>query len=280
MTQCRFHILRAGHCYHPAAMAKKGASLCATEFPALAGLILHPTEGAVLFDTGYDPAFFRATQPMPERLYRWATPVTLRSGEAAVDQLRHFGLAADDVRTIVISHFHGDHVAGLHAFTKARLICSRHGADQLTKPGRFNRVRQGLLAGLAPHNLHTLAVFFEDKPKLALGGDWAPFTTGVDIFGDASLIAVPLPGHCIGHWGLILSDVEGRPVFLIGDAAWSSAAVRDSIPPPRITTALLGHTETYRTTLRALTTLQHRNTDVLIAPSHCPEIAALAHTPS
>ena len=81
MTGCELHILRAGACYHPAGMARKGAGLCPAEFPALVALILHPTEGAVLFDTGYDPAFFAATESVPERFYRWMTPVKLGAGE-------------------------------------------------------------------------------------------------------------------------------------------------------------------------------------------------------
>lgn len=278
MTECRLHILKAGLCYHPEAMARRGASLCPTEFPALAGLIVHPSEGPILFDTGYDPAFFTATDSFPERLYRWATPVTLKEGHAVADQLRRHGFEPSDVRNVVISHFHGDHVAGLHAFPNARFFCSEHGAKQLSSYSRFGRVRRGLLAGLAPAELNQRARFFEQMPPTQLGSDMKPFEAGVDLFGDGSLIAVNLPGHCIGHWGLVI-NTDGRKSFLVGDAAWSSAAVRDNVPPPRITTALLGHTDTYRRTLADLHSLQSRNTDVLIAPSHCQEIAALADPP-
>ena len=278
MTTCQLHILKAGLCYHPAAMARRGASLCPTEFPALAGLIIHPSEGPVLFDTGYDPAFFVATQPFPERLYRWATPVTLKEGHAVVDQLARHAFKPNDVRNIVVSHFHGDHVAGLHAFPNARLFCSEQGARQLKRFGRFGRVRRGLLASLAPSEMQTRARFFEAMAATTLSSDMQPFETGADLFGDGSLIAVNLPGHCIGHWGLII-NTDGRKSFLVGDAAWSSAAVRDNVPPPRLTTALLGHTDTYRRTLLDLHNLQTRNNEVLIAPSHCQEIATMADSP-
>jgi len=279
MKPCRFHVLQAGLCYHPAGMARRGAGMCPTEFPALAGLIIHPSEGAILFDTGYDPAFFTATEPMPERLYRWATPVQLKEGHSAADQLKRYGLTPDDVRHIVISHFHGDHIAGLHAFPDARLYCSRAGAEQLRHGTRFSRVRQGLLATLAPAELNERALFFEDLPSAPLGGELRPFETGADLLGDGNLLAVPLPGHCVGHWGLLIRDNGGRKTFLIGDAAWSSGAVRDDVPPPRITTALLGDTKTYRQTLHQLHALQARNSDILLAPSHCPEIAAMADLP-
>jgi len=279
MTQCRFHVLKAGLCYHPAGMARRGAGLCPAEFPALAGLIIHPSEGAILFDTGYDPAFFAATQTMPERLYRWATPVELKEGHSAADQLQRFGLSPNDVRSVVISHFHGDHIAGLHAFPKAQLFCARAGLDQLAQLGRFSRVRRGLLSALAPAELQQRARFFEDLPLVTLSRDMKPFETGADLFGDGSLIAIQLPGHCAGHWGMLIRDDQGRNVFLVGDAAWSTGAVRDNVPPPRLTTALLGDTKTYRGTLHDLHALLTRNRDVLIAPSHCPEIAAMAVTP-
>lgn len=275
MSICKLHILKAGFCYHPAAMARRGASLCAVEFPALAGLILHPSEGAILFDTGYDPAFFTATDPMPERLYRWTTPVQLEQGQAVADQIAAFGMKPSDVRHVFISHFHGDHVAGLHAFPDARLFCARSGAEQLASFGRFGRVRRGLLTSLVPDDLPTRVQFLEDMTPMALGSDLKPFEAGIDLFGDRSLLAVNLPGHCVGHWGLLVRT-DGGWNFLVGDAAWSSAAVRDNVPPPRLTTALLGHTQTYRKTLSDLHALQQRNGEILIAPSHCPEIAARA----
>ncbi len=276
MTGCELHILRAGACYHPAGMARRGAGLCPAEFPALVGLILHPTEGAILFDTGYDPAFFTATRAMPERLYRWVTPVKLKDGEAVSMQLVRFGLQPRDVRAVVVSHFHGDHVAGLHAFPQARIFCSRFGAAEVARPGRFARVRRGVLASLAPADMGARTTFFEELAFVSAGADLAPFETGADLFGDGALIAINLPGHCPGHWGLAVCDPDGRRTFMVGDAAWSIGAVRDNAPPPRLTTSLLGDTKVYRETLLALNILYRRNSDISLLPSHCPEAAAIA----
>lgn len=276
MSGCRVHILRAGACYHPAGMARKGAGLCPAEFPALVALVLHPVEGAILFDTGYDPAFFAATEPLPERFYRWMTPVKLGHGEAVSDQLAGFGLRPEDIRAVVVSHFHGDHVAGLHAFPRARVFCSRYGIAEVARPGRFARVRRGVLASLTPPDMDKRATFFEELPFVSTEAELAPFDTGADLFGDASLLAINLPGHCPGHWGLAIRGEDGRRTFMIGDAAWSRGAVRDNVPPPRLTTSLLGDTRVYRETLLALNQLHHRNGELLLVPSHCPEAAKLA----
>lgn len=272
MKRCRVHILRAGSCSHPAVMTRHDAGLPPAVFPALAALIIHPDEGPMLFDTGYDPAFFAATEPFPERLYRWTTPVSLKPGDAVADQLPAFGFAAEDIRAVVVSHFHGDHIAGLSRFPNARIVCARAGLAQVHLRGRVSRVRRGVLAALAPADIDARAVFFEDRPQLALGPDMAPFETGADLLGDGSLLAVQLPGHCPGHWGLLVRQSDDRTRFLIADAAWSSGAVRDNAPPPRLTTALLGETGPYRGTLNAMHRLWARNPELLVTPSHCGEV--------
>lgn len=272
MRRCRVHILRAGACSHPEVMTRRDGSLKPVVFPALAALILHPEEGAILFDTGYDPAFFAATRTWPEVLYRWATPVDLPFGQAVVDQLPRFGVRPEDVTAVVVSHFHGDHVAGLHRFPNARIFCARAGLEQVRRKGRFARVRQGVLAGLVPGDVDARATFFEDRPQVALGPDLSPFEIGADLLGDGSLLAVHLPGHCPGHWGLVVREADDRTRFLIADAAWSSGQVRDDMPPPRLTTALLGDTGPYRSTLNALHRLWTRNPELVLTPSHCGEV--------
>ncbi|MBX7249881.1 MAG: MBL fold metallo-hydrolase [Caulobacteraceae bacterium] len=276
MTRCRVRILRAGACRHPAFMARRGAGLNPVVFPSLVGLIEHPLEGPILFDTGYDPAFLRATEPFPERFYRWATPVELDPREPASAQVRRLGHAPEDITAVVISHFHGDHVAGLHAFPRARLFCARAGLAQVRGGDRLGRVRRGVLAGLAPADVEARARYFEDLSRTTLPPALAPFDSGADLFGDGSLVAVELPGHCPGHWGLAVRREDDALEFFVADAAWSTAAVREAAPPPAFTTAVLGETAPYRETFARLHQLWAANPDLTLTPSHCPEAAARA----
>jgi glyoxylase-like metal-dependent hydrolase (beta-lactamase superfamily II) len=237
-------------------------------------LLVHPQEGAILFDTGYDPAFLAATNPFPERLYRWLTPVALRAGQEAAAQCQALGIAPDDVRHIVLSHFHADHMAGTHAFPKARIHCGRAGFEDACKGGRISRVRKGVLSALIPPDFASRASFFEEGQRVALPGSLAPFETGVDVLGDGALIAIELPGHCPGHWGMLINDGQFGPHFLIADAAWSLDAVRRNVPPPAVSTAFLGNTGRTRETLFRLHQLWSRNPDIRLTPYHCPERAA------
>ena len=155
---------------------------------------------------------------------------------------------------------------------------ARAGLAQVQRNGRVDRVRRGVLAALAPADIAARAVFFEDRPQVPLGPDMAPFETGADLLGDGALLAVQLPGHCPGHWGLLVRQSDDRTRFLIADAAWSSGAVRDDAPPPRLTTALLGATGPYRGTLNALHQLWARTPELLITPSHCGEVEVEVET--
>lgn len=242
-------------------------------FPALSGVFLHPDEGAIMFDTGYDPAFFDATRSFPERLYRWLTPPTISSELSASQQLTRLGLSPMDVQWIILSHFHGDHIAGLHAFPRARIVCAKRGLEAARHGSDWRAVRSGILRRLIPSDIDERSVFFEDRPRVSLASAFRPFEQGADIFDDGSLVAIELPGHCPGHWGLAAKGDDDRLHFLAADAAWSSRAIRENRPPPRLTTAFLGSTGAYRQTLEQLHQLSINSSEVLITPSHCYERA-------
>ncbi len=274
MREVTVHVMASGWCRHPEAMTLRDGSWRSTEFPALPTLLMHPIEGPVLFDTGYAPAFTEVTRALPERFYRWLTPMQLPPGHDAASRCRELGVSPEDVRHIVLSHFHADHVAGLKAFGNAAVHCARAGFVDALRGGRFRSVCNGVLRGLLPVDLPARAQFFEDRPRVALPRDLHPFKEGADLLGDGSLLAVELPGHCPGHWGLLVADRTRGLHFLVADAAWSLDAITRNVPPPAFTTAFLGTTKSARQTLAALHSLRKDNADVLITPYHCRQRAA------
>lgn len=275
MRRVGLRVMECGSCRHPEAMTMKGAGCRAVDFPSLVGVIRHPTEGVVLFDTGYDPAFLAATSTMPERLYAMVTPVSLDAGRSAVERLAAMGIAPADVAHVVISHFHGDHVAGLHNFPSARLHCSREGLEDVHAHGRLGRVRRGILSALIPERAGR-ASFFEDAPIVDLPGEYRPFERGADILGDGSLLAIDLPGHCPGHWGLALRLEDERSVMMVADAAWSITAIERNAPPPALTARMLGDARRHRGTLDALHRLHVDRPGTVLLPSHCAKASSAA----
>lgn len=269
MIRVGLQWIERGSCSHPEAMTISGGSLCPVSFPALVGVIRHPSRGIYLFDTGYDPAFMAATRPFPERFYRWTTPVRIDAAAEWRAWLAAHDIAESDIAGTILSHFHGDHVAGMTHLAHLPVHCARAGLTQLRRAGRIGRVRKGLLAALVPPEVDAQARFFEDAPATALPSAFAPFAEGRDILGDGSLLAVELPGHCAGHWGLAMTTEQGQPVLLAADAVWSGRSITERRPPPRITTALLGDTRRYRQTLDLLSAAAASNSELAILPSHC-----------
>lgn len=268
MIDISWKLFETGYCLHPEISSREGGSWRACQFPALVALLRHPRLGWMLFDTGYGEAFMRATRKLPERLYRLVTPVRWRPEQSIVAQLRVCGIGQAAISHVLLSHFHADHVGSLGEFETATVWCARTAWEDLEGRSRMSALAKGLLPDLIPDRRGSQLRYYEDSPTIRLATELAPFGEGQDIFGDQSVIAVSLPGHAAGHFGVCFR-ADGRWIFLVGDAAWSRRAIQHNAPPPSWATAILGDTPTYRATLNSLHALAARRADVLMIPAHC-----------
>jgi glyoxylase-like metal-dependent hydrolase (beta-lactamase superfamily II) len=271
MSTVELHLLRVGACRHLECLAARGGRWTPVEFPALCGLIHHPERGWMLYDTGYSGHFFSATDTWPERLYRTVLPVELPEAEVLRNQLDRFGLTPADIGTVIVSHYHGDHIAGLRDFPNARFIAlqadTEHFANLIGK--RWRATLGAHLPGLLPDDYFDRVVAANTAPKRDLPGWLTPFDTGHDLLGDGSLIGVPLPGHSHGQLGLFIPDASGRPAFLVADACWSLPALRDGRPPAFPALLINAERRRYLDTFRGLVGIARRETAVAMLPSHC-----------
>ena len=256
-------------------MTRRGAPWNPARFPSGFALLVHREHGPVLFDTGYAARFAGATERFPERFYRWLTPVSLPAGRSAVEQLGAIGIAPGDVRAVVVSHFHADHVAGLRDFPNASVVCSRAAWESVRALRGLRAVRHGFLRELLPDDVERRLAFVDERPVVAALDGLQGFVPLHDLFGDGSAITVALPGHAVGQIGLFVPETPDGAMLLAADAAWSEEAYEDALaPPPAITTRLLGQTARYRSTLRSLARLRRERPDVRIVPSHSRRIFA------
>jgi len=271
MSPVELHLLRVGACRHLECMAARGGRWTPVEFPALCGLIRHPQRGWMLYDTGYAGHFFSATDTWPERLYRATLPVELPQDEILKTQLAGFGLTPADIGTVIVSHYHGDHIAGLRDFPKARFVALRADTDRFAAliGKRWRATLGGHLPGLLPDDYFDRVVAADAAPKRDLPAWLAPFATGHDLLGDGSLIGVPLPGHSHGQLGLFIPDAGGRPAFLVADACWSLPALRDGRLPAFPALLINAERRRYLDTFRGLAGIARRETAVALLPSHC-----------
>ncbi|XCN73979.1 MAG: MBL fold metallo-hydrolase [Candidatus Electrothrix aestuarii] len=266
----RLELLKVGHCSHPEAVVVRGGTWRARSFPAIVGILHHPQQGYILFDTGYARRFHEATHAFPERLYRWLTPMHLPQTEELPYLLAQRGLTTEDIQYIFISHFHADHIAGLLDFPKARFICSESALYAATHQQRVHGLIKGNLPALLPPDLLQRTTFIEECPTTASGLAQHAFAKGYDIFADGSCLAIALPGHAQGQFGLLCSQDDSR-YFLVADACWTRASFKDGSKPLAVANIIMSSTAQYHRTIEALAQLHAMQPDLFIIPSHCQE---------
>jgi len=166
------------------------------EGPTPAFVVLHP-QGNVLFDTGPHPGVFQDAFARWGGLAKAFEPLgDERSGILA--QLEAINLKPEDVRYVVNSHLHFDHAGGNQFFPKSTFLVSRKEMEWAKKP--------------------------ENEGKGYFRADWdhplayreieGPF----DLYGDGSLVIIPLPGHTPGHQGLLVRLKKDGAMILSGDS--------------------------------------------------------------
>ena len=257
--QLKWTVLSDGWTEAPEAIVLRGGSWRRkVRFHATAFLLEHPEAGYVLFDTGYSSRFFAETRRWPGVLYRLMTPVVLTEPRGIVSLLERRGIGAEEIRHVIMSHFHADHLGGLRDFPKAKVHCSKAAWEAVRWLRGFSAVRQGILPNLLPEDLEDRLSF------VAEGGD---------VLGDGSMKVLELPGHAKGQIGLRFQDEAGQAILLAADACWVSTAYRENRLPHPIT-RLLHQWEDYRKSLQRLHDLHVAEPNLLILPTHCPETAS------
>ena len=187
--------------------------------PVHAFLVEHPA-GLCLVDTGQSPAAAR-----PGYLPRWHPFLRIARFEIGPEdrltaQLARVGHTADELRWIVLTHLHTDHVGGLTEVAgSAELVVSstEWGLARGALGALRGYVRKQLPRGVEPHRIEF------DGPPLG------PFASSVNLVGDGSLTLVPLPGHTRGQIGVLVT-AGNRGALIGGDAAHDRSELRRVAP--------------------------------------------------
>ncbi|QSQ19936.1 MBL fold metallo-hydrolase [Pyxidicoccus parkwayensis] len=164
--------------------------------PAPAFAIEHPTQGLVLFDTGISREVARegeSAMPIP---LRWLFESRGREERLLTAQLREAGLRPEDVRQVIVSHLHEDHVGELGEFPNARIIAGPGSSSFAAEHGWSERWREVAFDGATP---------------------LPPFDASLDLFGDGSVMLLAGGGHTREDLMALVSLPSG-PVLLAGDA--------------------------------------------------------------
>jgi glyoxylase-like metal-dependent hydrolase (beta-lactamase superfamily II) len=270
----KIEIIEAGHADQMEYLANPvSGKFESIRFPTTVALIEHSSRGLLLFDTGVTPRLRHLLKRFPDHLFSNLFSVETDYETTAVHQLRTLGIRPDEIRHLVLSHFHSDHIAGVNDFPEARIFFSAEEYRAMCGLSRIGRLRHAFVPELLPSDLvHRRAEPGSETELVALG----PGFRGRDLFGDGSLFLVPLPGHSLGHQGLFVPDYRGKAWFFVGDAAHLSSSIRDGTPPVALGAKLIFHdTGQYNDTLGRLRNVPET---VCLLPCHCNEAFQRAKT--
>ncbi len=241
------------------------------QLPAMFALISHPERGHILFDTGYSEFFFEATKKLPFLLYRKLLPVHLEPENTAREQLKRAGVDPRDIEYVMISHFHGDHIAALHDFPQSKFIYLDKGFRYFQPRKGIFALMKGFVPALVPSDILERSWTLDQTEPSILPPDYFPFTGGWDLFQDGSIWVVELPGHARGQIGVFVNTDEKNRYFLVADACWLKAAYERLILPHPVTRLLKDDFLEYRSTLEKIHHLHQNAPQLHIIPSHCQE---------
>ena len=263
-----------GSCRGPERMARRQGSWRPVRFPALAVMLRHATRGVVLFDTGYAPRYFDVLRRWPYRLLGPALGARLSVDEELPAQMRaRCGVRPGDVRTVIVSHFHLDHIAGLRDFAAAEIVGTQ------TALASIQGLRGGWRGALRIFHPDLLPTDFAARVRPLRDGDARPaegFARTWDVFADGSVQAVDLPGHAPGQIGLRFR-CGGEEFFLVADACWHESGLGEHDGPHPLAEWLCwDDPRTGRKTRRLLETFVRERPHVRVVPSHCPRAVARA----
>ncbi|GAC1619570.1 MAG: MBL fold metallo-hydrolase [Nevskia sp.] len=250
----RFALIKTGEATTLEALVVSGGSLFKpVKISHVAVLVEHP-QGRFLFDSGLGTT---VDAQFGEEMPAWAKPL-FAYGQAnpAVLQLRAAGIAPP--ARIFLSHAHWDHASGLADFPQA---------DVWLPEAERNQAAAGQPPAFLPSQLHRRETRWH--PYAFTGPAHAGFDASLDVFGDGSVVLVPMPGHTPGSTGMLLSLADGRRYFFVGDTVWNLQGILRPSPKFSLSSLIVDHdrAETWQAVLKVRSLLD-ANPGLVIVPAH------------
>ena len=201
-------FLRCGSVAIPEFIAVRGALLLVPRVISHSAVLIRHPKATFLYDTGLASDIYLYFQ---EQSFFFKNVLGKFSFEQSIaSHLHNLSMKPHDLDFVLISHLHWDHVSGV--------------PDLSNVPLRIHRVEYDAAHyGLLDANRSLVRSLLSDNPIELFdctGPAYEGFTTSHDLFGDGSIVLVPLPGHTAGNIGMLIRRANGSPLFLLGDAAW------------------------------------------------------------
>jgi N-acyl homoserine lactone hydrolase len=256
--QIEVTFLRCGHVTLPEFLVVRGAASWAPHVNAYSAVLIRHPNGTFLYDTGFCSDIYAFLRNQSVLFRTLLGSFVFEQGLSS--HLQQLEMKPDDLDFILLSHLHWDHVSGIPDLPGVPLRINQveydaaksHASDRGITPLIWQ------LMGDNPHELFDCA-----------GPAYMGFRSSYDLFGDGSLVLVPLPGHTPGNTGLFINRVNGSRLFLVGDAVWSvENYIRPATMHPILWSMFTSDDATARQTLIDLHHFSHRYPDIPVIGMH------------
>lgn len=268
----RIRYFKSGYCEAHEKAIDPRKPISTIEFAAIWALFDLESGGYAMYDTGYSEHFNTATQPFPDRFYRWITPIHLEPHESAIQILAKLNIQPDEIKYIVISHFHADHIAGIKDFPAAQFICTESALKILQSTKGLSAVKNGILHGLIPTNFNNRVSTIESLSQKTWSDSFGLNRHQLDLFPGIDWVC--LPGHARGMLGFEYHH-NGIQIFFAVDASWSHESFKDAVLPFPIVRVFIDSWLEMKNTLNSLHQWQATNPTGKIHFTHCPKALEL-----
>lgn len=164
----------------------------------------HP-KGLVVFDTGNNVAVSdgNCKSHWVAGMCDFLAPNQKRA-DVIDKQLEKLGYKVEDVKIVITSHSHLDHIGNIEMFPNALHVIQKRELYQAWWPEKFQRGGAFVMADIDDAR---------EFNYLELDGQY-------DLFGDGSVMIYPTPGHTMGHQSVKVKLPKTGTVILSQDAIW------------------------------------------------------------
>lgn len=203
--------IELGRSSGPGFLATSGWSTTAELDGTVSVLLVRHGDRVLLIDAGNSAGFDEhiAHLPLVPRMYMDALP-----GAVVVERTLPEALAAAGVDvsklSVLITHAHSDHMGGLVDLPGVPVwMAARELRFVLAERER---------AGIQVLPAHAAAVLDRARPFEFVRAPYEIFARSVDLFGDGTVVVVPLGGHTPGSVGVFVNVSPTQRLFHVGDA--------------------------------------------------------------
>lgn len=215
-------------------------------------LVEHP-KGSILFDAGFGSSVQKHLKAAPWLMQKL---VKLKIGKTVAEQLKDAGVTEESLRGVYLTHAHWDHVSGVENLQNIPLYLPKAEVDFINSGNPAAKLAKELIKR-SPH-------IYEFNSGAYMG-----FEKSHDVYGDGSIVIVPMSGHTPGSIATFVNTSDGKRYVLSGDTAWMIEGVNIPAERPWLARDMVDHnTAVIRKNLVTLHKLRKSNPELVFVPAH------------